>query len=180
MTPADSVVGLLAAIGISATPLAGKGFRINSNIIDEHVGAQQGGPGAGKLRQLSTGDILSEQQLRDYARIAADVYKQSYLNAANEQRRTLGYVDILPRGNNQQIDPMTASMYLQIAGNNPQSAAQAAQKQGWQATPQNFGGKASSGKSVSLRDAMALPINKGKTEEQVRADIVAHGHEVGQ
>ena len=39
---------------------------------------------------------------------------------------------------------------------------------------------ASSGKTVSLKDAMALPGSQGKTEDQVRADIVAHGHEVSQ
>jgi len=37
-----------------------------------------------------------------------------------------------------------------------------------------------SGKAVSLQAAMALPINKGKTEDQVRADIIAHGHQVSQ
>ena len=35
-----------------------------------------------------------------------------------------------------------------------------------------------SGKAVSLAAAMALPGNKGKTEDQVRADITAHGHQV--
>jgi hypothetical protein len=40
--------------------------------------------------------------------------------------------------------------------------------------------KAPSGKVVSLRGAIALPINQGKTEDQVRADIIAHGHQVGQ
>lgn len=36
------------------------------------------------------------------------------------------------------------------------------------------------GKTVSLKAAMALPANQGKTEEQVKADITAHGHQVGQ
>jgi hypothetical protein len=36
----------------------------------------------------------------------------------------------------------------------------------------------SSGKEVSLSAAMALPINKGKSEADVRADIIAHGHKV--
>jgi hypothetical protein len=39
---------------------------------------------------------------------------------------------------------------------------------------------APSGKAVSLQAAMQLPINKGKTEAQVRADIEAHGHQVAQ
>ena len=37
-----------------------------------------------------------------------------------------------------------------------------------------------SGKAVSLQAAMALPSNKGKTADQVRADIEAHGHQVTQ
>jgi hypothetical protein len=32
--------------------------------------------------------------------------------------------------------------------------------------------------AVSLKAAMALPVNKGKTAEQVKADITAHGHTV--
>lgn len=39
-------------------------------------------------------------------------------------------------------------------------------------------GTPASGRTVSLKDAMALPINKGKTSDQVTADIRAHGHEV--
>jgi hypothetical protein len=53
------------------------------------------------------------------------------------------------------------------------------------ATRQEVPGKAGtqptqSGKAVSLAAAMALPVNKGKTEAQVRADIEAHGHQVSQ
>jgi hypothetical protein len=36
----------------------------------------------------------------------------------------------------------------------------------------------SSGQGVSLKAAMALPINKGKNEAEVRGDIQAHGHQV--
>lgn len=35
-----------------------------------------------------------------------------------------------------------------------------------------------SGKAVSLAAAKALPINQGKTDDQIRADIEAHGHKV--
>lgn len=42
------------------------------------------------------------------------------------------------------------------------------------------GGTAPSGKAVSLKSAMALPVNAGKTADQVRADIIAHGHQVGE
>lgn len=37
---------------------------------------------------------------------------------------------------------------------------------------------ASSGKQVSLAAARSLPINKGKTDDQIRADIESHGHTV--
>jgi hypothetical protein len=35
-----------------------------------------------------------------------------------------------------------------------------------------------SGKAVSLKDAKALPQNKGKTDDEIKADIQAHGHTV--
>lgn len=37
---------------------------------------------------------------------------------------------------------------------------------------------APSGMKVSLSRARTLPINKGKTDDQIRADIAAHGHQV--
>lgn len=43
---------------------------------------------------------------------------------------------------------------------------------------QNESAAPPSGKAVSLVAAMALPVNKGKTEAEVRADIQAHGHQV--
>lgn len=43
------------------------------------------------------------------------------------------------------------------------------------ATPPPSGG---GGKTVSLKAAMALPQNRGKTPDQVRADIQAHGYSV--
>jgi hypothetical protein len=38
----------------------------------------------------------------------------------------------------------------------------------------------SSGQTVSLAAARALPINKGKSDADITADIKAHGHKVGQ
>jgi hypothetical protein len=135
ITGADSVVGLFNAIGISATPLAGKGFRINSNTIQEHATARGVDQASyQKLLKLKDGDVITPQQVLDYANIATQAYHNAYVNAANEQLRTLGYTDVLPRGNNQPIDPVTHSMYLRIAGNDPQKAAAAEQKQGWQVT----------------------------------------------
>jgi len=44
--------------------------------------------------------------------------------------------------------------------------------------PQTQEAPQQSGKGVSLKDAMALPFNKGKSEADVRKDIEAHGHKV--
>jgi len=48
---------------------------------------------------------------------------------------------------------------------------------GTQRAPQT---KAPSGKAVSLAAARALPINKGKTDAEIRAHIQAHGYQVGE
>jgi hypothetical protein len=61
-------------------------------------------------------------------------------------------------------DPATMAEVSGNAGTQPAGPAAAA------ATP--------SGKAVSLTAAMALPINKGKTEAEVRADIQAHGYQM--
>jgi hypothetical protein len=132
LTGAASVVALFNAIGISATPLAGKGFRINENTIKEHVDARGVDQAAyQKLLSLKTGATITPQQIRDYAGIATGVYRDTYLNTANEEKRQLGYIDVLPLGNNTPIDPITARLYLTIAGNNPDLATEAAKKNGW-------------------------------------------------
>lgn len=138
----EALAGLFAAIGISATPLAGKGFRINNNVIQEHVqgrGAVQGA--VAKLQGLTTGAVVTPDQMQKYAKVALEVYQNAYIDAAKEQLRVLGYTDILPRGENTPIDPVTAKMYATMAGGDPNKAAAAAQTQGWQASPENFGGQ---------------------------------------
>jgi hypothetical protein len=123
---------LFNAIGISATPLAGKGFRINENTVKEHVEARGLDQSAlQKLEKLETGAVITEKQLKDYAGIAAQVYKNSFINAAKEQKRQLGYIDVLPLGNNEPVDAMTASLYLQTAGGDRAKAESALKKSGW-------------------------------------------------
>jgi hypothetical protein len=174
MTGAESVVGLFNAIGISATPLAGKGFRINSNTIEEHVGARGLDQAAiAKLQKLDTGAVITPDQMKDYAKIALDVYKSAYANAANEQLRTLHYTDVLPRGNNQQIDPVTAGMYLQVAGGNPQLAAQAATKLGWQATSANFGGVQQAALPPAASGTVNIQDSKGGYHNIPQASLAA-------
>jgi len=137
LSGAASVVGLFNAIGISATPLAGKGFRINENTVREHTDARGLDQKAlQKLESLETGAVITENQLKDYAGIAAQVYRDSFINAANEQRRQMGYIDVLPRGNNQVVDPMTASLYLRVAGGDRAKAEAALKKSDW-IVPQN-------------------------------------------
>jgi len=132
LSGAQSVVQLFNAIGISATPLAGKGFRINENTVKEYVEARGLDQSAlQKLEKLETGAVITEKQLKDYAGIAAQVYKNSFINAAKEQKRQLGYIDVLPLGNNEPVDAMTASLYLQTAGGDRAKAESALKKSGW-------------------------------------------------
>jgi len=133
MTGAQSVVGLFNAIGISAVPLAGKGFRINENTIKEHVDARGLDQAAyQRLLKLKNGDVITPEQMKDYASIATGVYRDTYINAANEERRQLGYIDVLPLGNNEVVDQVTGSLYLKVAGGDRAKAEAALKKSGWQ------------------------------------------------
>lgn len=132
MSGAESVVGLFNAIGISASPLKGMGFRINNNTVEEHANAT----GIGqklyqKLLSLKSGDVVTPQQLKDYASIATQARESQYNSAIDEARRQGLPVDFLPKGNGAQIDPSTAKMYMRAANNDPNKARTAAQQAGW-------------------------------------------------
>lgn len=132
LTGAESVTSLFNAIGISATPLAGKGFRINSNTIEEHVDARGMDQAAyQKLLKLKSGAVITSQQIRDYAKIATGVYAQSYINAATEERRQLNYMDVVPQGHNSPIDPTTARIFHTLADGDENKAMAAAAASGW-------------------------------------------------
>jgi hypothetical protein len=141
MSGATSVVALFNAVGISATPLAGKGFRINNNVIQEHVGARGLDQAAyQKILGLKEGDVITPQQVRDYAQIAADVYKNAYVNTADEAHRQGLPADFLPQGGGRKIDGTTAKIYAAaIAHQIPQltdegvrkAAMAAAKRNGW-------------------------------------------------
>jgi hypothetical protein len=149
MTGAQSVVGLFNAIGISATPLAGKGFRINNVTVDEHAQARGIKEAMNQKRlKAEVGDIITPKQLKDYAGIASQVYENAYVNAANEQRRSMGYIDALPQGNGQPVDALTHKIYLRAANQDANKAAAAERAQGWTpnskvqgATPTSSGGQ---------------------------------------
>jgi hypothetical protein len=115
MTGAQSVVGLFNAIGISAEPLAGKGFRINSNTIEEHIGARGLNQAAyQKLLKLKNGDVITPDQMKDYANIAALVYENAYVNEAAEAHREGLPADFLPQGGGMKVDTTTARIYTRV------------------------------------------------------------------
>ena len=139
ITGAQSVVALFNAIGISATPLKGMGMRINSNTVQEHAGAIGVDQRVEKFFQgLKNGEVITPQQIKDYAQIAVDSRKNAYVNKINEARAQGVNPDfLLPRGNGKPIDVNTAQIFYQTAaGNTPQEKAQnalkAAKAVGWQ------------------------------------------------
>ena len=86
LTGAQSVVALFNAIGISAEPLAGKGFRINSNTIEEHRDALSMPDNLAKkgVAMFKNGEVVTPQQVRDYADIALQTRQSKYVNLVNE------------------------------------------------------------------------------------------------
>lgn len=138
MTGAQSVVALFNAIGISAEPLQGKGFRINHNIVEEHAEARGLGESLyQKFLKLKKGDVITPQQVKDYADIAMRSRHDAYVNKINEVRaQGVDPSFLLPRGNGRPVDANTAQIfYDSAAGNTPQekaaNAKAAAQATGW-------------------------------------------------
>jgi hypothetical protein len=181
MTGAQSVVGLFNAIGISATPLAGKGFRINNVTVDEHAQAR-GITEAMKQKGLKAevGDIITPKQLKDYAGIAKQVYENAYVNAANEQRRAMGYIDALPQGNGQPLDPegLTHRIYLRAANGDANKAAAAERAQGWTSSGgQNTAPTSSGGQKPNLPPAPSGMVTMQKPDGNFvhlpQADVAA-------
>jgi hypothetical protein len=133
ITGAQSVVTLFNAIGLSAEPLKGKGFRITGNTVEEHTNARGLGESLyQKLLRLQNGDVITPQQIRDYANIATSARENAYLTNINEARG-MG-IDpgfLLPQGNGRHIDPGTARIFLGAANGNKDNARKAAQAKGW-------------------------------------------------
>src|SRR5258708_6505222 len=139
MTGAQSVVALFNAIGISATPLKGMGMRINSNTVEEHENARGLGESAyQKFLKVKKGDVITPQQVKDYAQIAMRSRHDAYVNKINEARgQGIDPSFLLPRGNGRKIDTNTATIYYDTAaGSTPQekqaNALKAAKQLGWQ------------------------------------------------
>ena len=133
LTGAASVVALFNAIGLSGTALKGQGFRVNENVIHEHEQAR-GWLGAvqQKVLNVKAGDVITPQQIRDYASIAANARRNQYVAIANEAHNAgISANPFLPTGNGQKIDPSTAKIFFQLSGNDPNKARAAAAQKGW-------------------------------------------------
>lgn len=141
LTGAQSIVGLFNAIGISADPLKGKGFRINNLTVQEHANALGLTEKIDRaMTKLQTGEAVTRNQLQDYARIAEQVRELKYVTLANQMHSVGQNADAAaPTGNGQKIDPSTQRIFLKMAGwtngkptdKQIQAAQSAASKKGW-------------------------------------------------
>jgi hypothetical protein len=133
LTGAESVVALLSAVGISAAPLKGNGFRVSKDILNEHRNArgweqsmQQ------KFLGAKDGDVITPKQILDYSGIASNARTSQYVNTYNQMRNAGISADAaLPTGNGQKLDPNTAQIFLTLAGGDKNRARQAASAKGW-------------------------------------------------
>ena len=133
LSGAQSVVALFDSIGISATPLAGRGFRVSNNVIKEHAEAR-GWQGAlqQKLLNVKQGDVITPDQVKSYANVAAQARESQYVNLVNQAHNAGISADpFLPTGNGQHVDPSTARIFLTLAGGDKAKARAAAQAKGW-------------------------------------------------
>jgi hypothetical protein len=135
-TGAEKVVGLFDAIGISAEPMKGNGFRVNNAVIDEHSGARSIwetiAQKANKI--VGSGGPVTDQQLKDYADLITNSRVEAYTQAANQYRGQFGdnaVLRFLPRGNSKVIDPGTAQIFYNVYGQDPKEARQQAIRFGW-------------------------------------------------
>jgi len=134
LTGAASVVALFNAIGISATPLAGKGFRINNNTVEEHANSISMPDNLVKkaVSTFKNGEVVTPQQIKDYAQIAADTRTNQYVNLVNQAHgQGLNADFILPSGNGAKMDANTAKIFLKLTGGNVEAAKKAATAKGW-------------------------------------------------
>lgn len=136
MTGAESVVALFNAIGISVEPLRGKGMRIQQSVVQDHQNARSFGQDLyQKWLSLKKGDIITPQQVRDYASIASNVRTNEYTNLINQMHAdgvSADPVIKMVQGNGKKADDGTIKIFLQAVNGNGQKAAELLHQQGWQ------------------------------------------------
>jgi hypothetical protein len=125
-TGAEKVTALLAAVGISGDALKGQGFRISTDVINEHAEARNAYQTfVQKWNKVAgSGGPITAKQISDYTDIARGVVHDAYVNAAQEARRQGVAVNFLPRPTTQGqvVDKATAQIYLDAASGNVESA----------------------------------------------------------
>src|SRR5207302_10743866 len=105
---------------------------INENTIQEHIGARGIEQSAyQKFLSLKNGDVITPNQVKDYANIATQVYRDAYVNSVNSAHSQGLKVTFLPQGNNQPIDGGTAGIFFKLAGGDPQKSRTMAAANGW-------------------------------------------------
>jgi hypothetical protein len=133
-TGAERVTAMLNAVAISMQPLKGMA-RMSYPVLEEHEQAR------GVIEDLKAkwqklvagGGPVTPKQISDYTRVATGVVHDAYLRAAQESLREGLPVDFLPKPSRQgQVaDPLTASIYRDVARGNNQLAYQEMQAAGW-------------------------------------------------
>lgn len=133
MSGAQSVVTLFNAIGLSATPLKGMGFRINNNTVSEHANARSLGQGLyQKLLSVKAGDVITPQQVLDYTKIAGQARLEAYRSAISDARNVgLKADNFMPHGFGKPLDANTQQIFLSAANGDAKVAARAAKLYGW-------------------------------------------------
>lgn len=134
-TGAEKVTALLAAVGISGDALKGQGFRISTDVINEHAEARNVWQSfVQKWNKVAgSGGPITSQQIADYTKIAEGVVHDSYVNAAQEARRQGLPVDFLPKAVSagQKASDNTIQIYVDAAGGDTASAEKALRAAGW-------------------------------------------------
>lgn len=135
LTGAQSVVALFNAIGISAEPLRGKGMRVNNTTVEHHENARSFGQDLyQKWLSLKNGDIITPQQVKDYATIASQVRTNQYVNLINQMHADGVKADPVVkmlRGNDRVADDGTVKIFIAASGGDPAKGAALAHSMGW-------------------------------------------------
>jgi hypothetical protein len=138
------------------------------------------GPGAGQLTRLQVllgSQDPDAQQFLISSLLASEhgvaVFGGRNIHTINDLNDALGSMKTNPAALSSALDVVKETMTPWLTANgrltNPRSGSGNGKS----------GGKGSdSGKQHSLRTAMSLPFNKGKTAAQVKADLEAHGYTV--
>ena len=161
-----------------------KGMRQGQQMMEQHLGARSlSGSAEAAFNKLVNGDVLTKDQWTDFFhliernrnttwdQIQKDADSEGrpyqYIAFPNDVRQKYGMPPL------QRAVPRQAAPAAAPAAATPPAALAAPGT----ATPANNPPPpANSGLTVSLAKARALPENKGKTDDQIKADIESHGH----